>query len=313
MAGLPKISIITPSFNQADFLEETILSVLNQRYPNLEYIVLDGGSTDESAQIIRRYESHFAFWTSEKDNGQADALNRGIRMATGDIIAYINSDDTYLPGAFDAVAHEFSQERDWTWLCGEWVNFGPSEASPSAQPQLRAPRTAAQALFYNCFNAQPAIFWQASLFREYGVFEESYPLCFVDEFQVRILHHGQKCLELHRPLASYRFHPGSFSVSVDEKFWKERERIRAQYLPLIPVDEARREETLHRAQELESEAHRLTAAGDWREARGKWLELARLHPASLSSCAVRRNVLWSLVPGPAASIRPALKKWLGRT
>src|SRR6266550_8991921 len=94
----PKISIVTPSFNQGRFLEETILSVLNQNYANLEYIIIDGGSDDESVEIIRRYEDRLAFWISEKDRGQVHAINKGLEQATGAIFAFINSDDVYLPG-----------------------------------------------------------------------------------------------------------------------------------------------------------------------------------------------------------------------
>src|ERR1043166_4155332 len=93
------ISIVTPSYNQAAFLEETIRSVLLQGYPNLEYIVMDGGSTDGSVEIIKKYEKHLAYWTSEKDAGASDAIRKGFERATGSILAYLNSDDLYLPGA----------------------------------------------------------------------------------------------------------------------------------------------------------------------------------------------------------------------
>src|SRR5260370_28877982 len=112
MASFPRISIITPSFNQAEFVERTILSVLEQNYPNLEYIVVDGGSTDGSVDVIRRYQSRIAYWVSEKDRGQAHAINKGLQRATGDIIGYLNSDDYYLEGALARVADCFSREPD---------------------------------------------------------------------------------------------------------------------------------------------------------------------------------------------------------
>src|SRR4051812_20683804 len=107
---LPKITIVTPSYNQGHFLEQTIQSVLDQNYPNLEYIICDGGSKDQSVEIIKKYEKHLAYWCSEKDRGQSHAINKGFERATGDIYAYINSDDFFHPGAFDRVAE--------TWQSG---------------------------------------------------------------------------------------------------------------------------------------------------------------------------------------------------
>ena len=103
-----KLTIVTPSFNQGRFLEETILSVLKQGYEPLEYMVIDGGSTDESVSIIRRCEDKLAYWVSEKDRGQVHAINKGLEKATGDIFAFINSDDVYLPGVFNAVMSHFN-------------------------------------------------------------------------------------------------------------------------------------------------------------------------------------------------------------
>lgn len=104
----PKISIVTPSFNQGRFIEKTITSVLGQNYPNLEYIIIDGGSTDESVEIIKKYEKRLAYWASEQDRGQSHAINKGFERATGDIFGWLNSDDWYHPGALKAVAEAFA-------------------------------------------------------------------------------------------------------------------------------------------------------------------------------------------------------------
>lgn len=114
----PKISIVTVNYNNARYLEETMLSVLNQQYPNLEYIVIDGGSTDGSVELIRKYESRLAYWISEKDEGQYHAVQKGFDKSTGDIMAWINSDDLYVPNSFFAVAEIFNTFPKVKWLMG---------------------------------------------------------------------------------------------------------------------------------------------------------------------------------------------------
>lgn len=114
----PKISIITPSFNQGDYIEQTILSVLNQNYPNLEYIVMDGGSTDGTVKILEKYTDQLAHWESSKDRGMYDALYKGIELSTGEIIGWINSDDIYLPNALFTVADIFSAFKQIDWIQG---------------------------------------------------------------------------------------------------------------------------------------------------------------------------------------------------
>ncbi len=118
MTILPKISIVTPSFNQGQFLEYTLKSVLDQNYPNLEYFVIDGGSTDNSVEIIKKYSDKITDWVSEKDEGHGNALNKGFRRSTGEIMAWINSDDLYFPGTFRFVAEVFNRFPHVNWIVG---------------------------------------------------------------------------------------------------------------------------------------------------------------------------------------------------
>ena len=117
----PKISVVTPCLNQAEFLPLTIESILAQKYPNLEYIIIDGGSTDGSQEIIKSYESHIDYWHSCKDGGQADAINKGFLKVSGDIVAWLNADDLYLPGAFERAAQCFSTDPQLDLLYGDCV------------------------------------------------------------------------------------------------------------------------------------------------------------------------------------------------
>ena len=114
--NFPKISIVIPSYNQGQFLEETILSVINQQYPNLELFVVDGASDDNSVEVIKKYEQHLTWWESEKDKGQSDAINKGFAKATGEIISWLCSDDLYMPGALKKVATLFQQQNDGVGL-----------------------------------------------------------------------------------------------------------------------------------------------------------------------------------------------------
>ena len=123
----PKITIVTPSFNQSQFLERTILSVLNQNFQNLEYIIIDGGSSDGSVEIIKKYEKYLAYWISEKDKGQSHALNKGFRLCTGEYIGWQNSDDIYLPNVFEEFAKISDQFPDYDIYYSNRVNIDKNE------------------------------------------------------------------------------------------------------------------------------------------------------------------------------------------
>jgi glycosyltransferase involved in cell wall biosynthesis len=176
MPSLPKISIITPSFNQGTFIERTIKSVLEQNYPNLEFIVVDGGSRDATIDILKRYEGKVA-WLSEKDSGQTDAINKGIRMATGEIIAYLNSDDVYEPGALRRVAEYFTAHPEAMWLTGRCRIIDEQDREVrrliTAYKNFLLRHYSYSLLLVTNPISQPATFWRRDVVTEFGLFDEN--------------------------------------------------------------------------------------------------------------------------------------------
>jgi glycosyltransferase involved in cell wall biosynthesis len=186
----PKLTIITPSFNQGRFIERTIRSVLDQGYENLEYLIADGGSTDATVEAIRRYEDRIAWWVSEPDDGQTDAINKGLRRATGDIVAYINSDDYYLPGAFDHVVRAFEEEPTARWVVGA-CRFVNSDDSLRNVWVPALPRQRRHWWMLNPWGVpQASSFWRRDLFAELGPFREDMHYVFDTEHGLRLAYAG---------------------------------------------------------------------------------------------------------------------------
>lgn len=161
----PKISIVTPSYNQAEFIEETLVSVISQGYPNLEYIVIDGGSTDGSVDIIKKYEKYLAYWVSEPDNGHADALNKGFSRATGEIMAWINSDDKYYSWTFTTVAEVFNAHQDINWIVGLYSNYDRKGRLTSVRSEYR---NVYSYIFGDFHIQQESVFWRRPLWEKTG-------------------------------------------------------------------------------------------------------------------------------------------------
>ena len=163
----PKISIVTPNLNCAQFLEETILSVLRQDYPNLQYIIVDGGSTDGSIDIIKKYDDQLSFWISEPDKGMYDAIQKGFEKCTGELMAWINSDDMYHLNAFFSVAEIFSTYQEVNWLVGASTNYDET----GKIVDVGHSRQYTKFDFYNYdfkWIVQESVFWRRSLWEKAG-------------------------------------------------------------------------------------------------------------------------------------------------
>lgn len=212
---LPRLSIVTPSFNQADYLEETIRSVLDQNYPNLEYVIIDGGSTDGSVDIIRKYERHLAFWTSEPDQGQYDAINKGFAHTTGELMGWINSDDKYLPWTFSTLADVLDGLPAIEWITSLthlfWDELGRAvhcESHPgfSRELILRGGTLPGAGWPAWAFIQQESTFWRRELWQKAGgALDLSYPLAGDYDLWMRFSKNAQ-LYSISVPLAGFRRH-----------------------------------------------------------------------------------------------------------
>ena len=210
-----KITVVTPSYNQAQFLERTILSVLNQNYPNLEYIIIDGGSTDGSVEIIKRYESKLAYWVSEPDRGQSHAINKGWKMSSGQILAYLNSDDTYRDGALFSIAKYFTKHHEVDMVYGDVYVI--DEMDRLVYPFICAEFNL-QRYIKDCnyFIPQQAVFFRRQIFEKVGLLDENLHFKMDRDYFIRI---GMKgCVKrIPHYLAHFRTHPAAKSTPQNTK------------------------------------------------------------------------------------------------
>jgi glycosyltransferase involved in cell wall biosynthesis len=219
---------VTPSFNQAGFIEETLRSVLLQDYPDLEYIVIDGGSTDGSREIIGRYGSGLAHWVSEPDGGAADALARGFERSTGDILAYLNADDVYQPGVLRAAAAFFRKHPDCDVLFGDtyWIDA----ASRIVAERRQTPFLPEGYLYGGADLQQPSTLWRRRAFVAAGGIDPSYRFAFDTDLFFRFVANQARFRHLKRVFASFRLHPDAKSSREVDVCREELSRIRAAHL-----------------------------------------------------------------------------------
>lgn len=214
---LPKLSIITPSFNQAEFLEGTILSVVSQGYQNLEYIIIDGGSTDGSIDIIRKYEKYISYWVSEVDRGQAHAINKGLAIATGEWVGWQNSDDIYYEGCFSDLAKYLSKD-DVELIIGN-INIINEEGEIIRDLKYVKPNYKSL-LAEGMVLANQAAFWRANKI----FMNENYHFNFDYEWFIRLLKNGN-AFHVNRTWGALRYHGGTKTSTNPLMFEIENKKI----------------------------------------------------------------------------------------
>jgi len=213
--NLPRIIIVTPSFNQAQYLPETIESILNQNYPNLEYTIIDGGSTDNSVAIIKKYESHLLYWCSEEDRGQSDAIMKGFNKATGELFAWVNSDDVLFPGCLRQIAEHYVKSAKPDIITG---NVAYIDDQGKITRYVRLPKQSRFFFSHGVWHVSaPAVFFRASLFRDVGGLDFRYHLCMDLDLWVRMINAGARIEHIKEYLGGFRWHGPSKSTVASKK------------------------------------------------------------------------------------------------
>ena len=229
---LPLISIVIPSFNQAKYIEKTIVSIIEQAYKNVEIIIIDAASTDETLEIIKKYEQHITYWVSEPDRGQSHAINKGLEKCTGEVFNWINSDDYLEPGALQNIATLFEENNDVKVICGFTRCFFDEDNTTSHEYRMGVKPTVAETISLVEMN-QPGSFYRTNIVKEFCGVNESLRYVFDDELWFRFLcKYGIENIYLtDKSFAHFRLH-GS-SKSVGEGFTLFGKEINALYIDIL--------------------------------------------------------------------------------
>ena len=227
-----KISIITPTFNSSRYLEETLLSVINQNYPNLEYIIIDGGSTDDTLDIIKKYETHLTYWISEPDKGMYYAIQKGFDRCTGDIMAWLNSDDKYFPGALKLVSEIFSDLGDVNWIQGWPTYLNKDGLCVKISENQKWSKSRFLIGDYRWIQ-QESVFWRRSLWEQAGAkIACAYKYAGDFELWYRFFSHSE-LYNVSAPLSGFRLHGTQLSIINKDIYENEALEILKYYEPAI--------------------------------------------------------------------------------
>jgi len=207
----PRISVVTISYNQGRFLEEAILSVIQQQYPNLEYIVIDGASSDNSVEILKKYSDQLTYWHSQPDSGPAAALNQGFKHASGEILAFLNADDLFLPGTLKRVASLFAANQSADVIYGD--GYLTDSNGKLRKPTFSDPWNLQRLAYGSCTIVQPATFFRRDVFQKTGGFNESHKASWDASLWVDLAHAGARFHYEREFLAVFRLHGHSITGS----------------------------------------------------------------------------------------------------
>lgn len=226
MKNYPKITVVTPSFNQGEFLEETIHSIIDQGYPNLEYIICDGGSSDNSIDIIKKYGDSITWWCSERDKGQTDAINKGMHRATGDIVGWINSDDVLFPNSLYLIAEFYNNHKK----C-EFINGMVAQINRDGTIK-RFVHTIMSKFFmkHGCYNiCQQGMFWKRSLFDKLGYLDDTFHAKMDVEWLIRNYEANTVVMSLNKPLGAIRVYNETKTAMGGYIWERDAAEIRKKY------------------------------------------------------------------------------------
>jgi glycosyltransferase involved in cell wall biosynthesis len=243
----PKLSVVVPSYNQANYLEETLLSIIRQNYPNLELIVIDGGSTDHSTEIIKNYEQYISYWISEKDRGQSHAINKGFEKATGEWVAWMNSDDCYSEGAFKYIFEKLEYTK-YDFLLG-FCSVGESltKSEEKKHPvQSRKEINDLLKFFYHVKHIVPSqsVFIRKSLMDKTGFLDESLHYCMDMEWYIRMYLQKPRIFEYKKVVCFFRKNETTKTVSQSDKMQKEAIEIAEKYKTYLSKAEQKEIESI---------------------------------------------------------------------